>query len=214
MQINITNGTLTQVQETLSPSTGYVLPSSITVSGASYTYDSSTGVISLSNPTGNVTITASGIKVKTFDLSTLQLSAGTHQVKVKARATGYRDSEFSNSVNYQVAASGYSGNITTFIYFSKRPYPAETAIKFDTAPTSDNDYDAYVDAHGVFTGITSYTNKTKIYVWSPVGVGSAVSINNNVSYSGSAIYNNPEVITLTDNYDIKLGYKTGGQGPL
>lgn len=37
---------------------------------------------------------------KTFDLSALQLSAGTHTIQVKARATGYRDSEFSNSVSY------------------------------------------------------------------------------------------------------------------
>jgi len=43
--------------------------------------------------------------VKTFDLSTLQLSAGTHEVKVKARATGYRDSNFSNSVSYVVSSS-------------------------------------------------------------------------------------------------------------
>lgn len=39
---------------------------------------------------------------KTFDLSTLGLSAGTHTIKVKARATGYRDSNFSNSVSYVV----------------------------------------------------------------------------------------------------------------
>lgn len=93
------NGTATV---TLTASSGYALPSSITVSGASYTYNSSTGVISLSNPTGNVTITANGIKVKTFDLTTLNLSAGTHTIQVKARASGYRDSEFSNSVSYEV----------------------------------------------------------------------------------------------------------------
>ena len=41
---------------TISPSSGYDLPSSVTVSGASYTYDSTTGVVSLSSPSGNVTI--------------------------------------------------------------------------------------------------------------------------------------------------------------
>lgn len=49
--------------------------------------------------------------VKTFDLSTLQLSAGTHTIQVKARATGYRDSNFSNSVSYVVAAD-YQVSIT------------------------------------------------------------------------------------------------------
>lgn len=42
---------------TVSANVGYNLPNSITVVGATYTYDSSTGVISLSNPTANVSIT-------------------------------------------------------------------------------------------------------------------------------------------------------------
>ena len=42
---------------TISADTGYELPSSITVTNASYTYDSDTGLIVLSNPTGNVSIT-------------------------------------------------------------------------------------------------------------------------------------------------------------
>lgn len=45
-------------QVTIIPEENYSLPSSITVSGASYTYDSTSGVVSLSNPTGNVSITA------------------------------------------------------------------------------------------------------------------------------------------------------------
>lgn len=43
---------------TIAPNSTYTLPSTITVSGATYTYDSTSGVVSLSNPTGNVTITA------------------------------------------------------------------------------------------------------------------------------------------------------------
>lgn len=50
---------------TLSAASGYRVPASVTVSGADYTYDDYTdvtkGVISLSNPTGNVTITAVGL---------------------------------------------------------------------------------------------------------------------------------------------------------
>ena len=48
----------------------------------------------------------------TLDLSTLSdISDGTHTVKVKAKADGYRDSEFSNEVSY-TKASGYSGTVT------------------------------------------------------------------------------------------------------
>ena len=43
---------------TIIPDEGYSLPSTITVSGASYTYNDSTGVITLSNVTANVSITA------------------------------------------------------------------------------------------------------------------------------------------------------------
>ena len=49
--------------------------------------------------------------VKTFDLSTLQLSAGTHTIQVRARAQNYRDSNFSNAVSYVVAPTGYDVTI-------------------------------------------------------------------------------------------------------
>ena len=39
---------------------------------------------------------------KTFDLTTLTLSAGTHEITVKARASGYKDSVASNAVSYTV----------------------------------------------------------------------------------------------------------------
>lgn len=63
----VTNGTATgdaQIQAggtatvTIAASSGYSLPSTVTVSGATSSYDSSTGVITLSNPTGAVTISA------------------------------------------------------------------------------------------------------------------------------------------------------------
>ena len=49
----------------------------------------------------------------TLDLSTLSdIAVGTHTVKVKAKASGYNDSEFSNEVSYTKAPSGYSGTVT------------------------------------------------------------------------------------------------------
>ena len=64
--VNITNGTYSgdsyivdsgTASVTVVPNTWYDLPSSITVSGASYSYNNSTGVISLSSPTSDVSIT-------------------------------------------------------------------------------------------------------------------------------------------------------------
>ena len=50
----------------------------------------------------------------TLDLSTLSdISDSAHTVKVKAKANGYNDSEFSNEVSYTKAPAGYSGTITS-----------------------------------------------------------------------------------------------------
>ena len=48
-----------------------------------------------------------------FDLATLDLADGAHTVKVKAKANGYIDSEFSNEVSYTKVPAGYSGTITS-----------------------------------------------------------------------------------------------------
>jgi len=50
----------------------------------------------------------------TLDLTTLNLSVGTHTIKVKAKGEGYGDSAFSNEVSYTVAASGYSVSCSTY----------------------------------------------------------------------------------------------------
>lgn len=64
---NVTNGTSSgsstiayggTASVTITPTTGYELPSSVTVVNATSSYNDTTGVISLSAPTGNVTITA------------------------------------------------------------------------------------------------------------------------------------------------------------
>lgn len=49
----------------------------------------------------------------TFDLSTLNLPEGTYTVKVKAKADGYRDSEFSNEVSYTKAAPVYTATFSS-----------------------------------------------------------------------------------------------------
>lgn len=46
---------------TLTAEEGYSLPDSITVTGASYTWDDSTGEVALNTPTGAVSITAVGV---------------------------------------------------------------------------------------------------------------------------------------------------------
>ena len=53
----------------------------------------------------------------TLDLSTLSdIADGAHSVKVKAKADGYRDSEFSNEMSYTKAPTLYSGRIGGTVY--------------------------------------------------------------------------------------------------
>lgn len=54
---------------TISPNEGYKLPTDVTVTGTSKSYNSSTGVITLSNPTGNVTISAICTQIVSYDIT-------------------------------------------------------------------------------------------------------------------------------------------------
>ena len=76
---SVTNGTYagdTEIQEgetatvTISPNTGYKLPTSVSVSGATSSYNSTTGEISLSNATGNVSISATMVQATQYSIST------------------------------------------------------------------------------------------------------------------------------------------------
>ena len=50
----------------------------------------------------------------TLDLSTLSdISDGAHTVKVKAKASGYNDSEFSNEVSYTKAPAEYTATFSS-----------------------------------------------------------------------------------------------------
>ena len=96
---DITNGSLidipatvqqggSAVSGTIQPNSGYVLPTTITVSGCSYTYDNVTGVITLSNYTGNIQIIG--------ECSEEPQSTGTQDYYLK---TNY-DYVFNDTINY------------------------------------------------------------------------------------------------------------------
>ena len=78
----------------------------------------------------------------TLDLSTLSdITDGAHTVKVKAKASGYNDSEFSNEVSYTKAPAGQ--RITTLSIQDSASFRDEwdIYIKFDGVASSTN-YDA------------------------------------------------------------------------
>lgn len=105
----ITNGSATgavKIKEngratvTIAPDSGYKMPSSVVVMGASYTYDSSTGEVVLSNPTGDVYVTA-------------YCEPNTHKISLKARSTAIG----SDTYNWGFALTGVN-NFGTKVFDS------------------------------------------------------------------------------------------------
>lgn len=109
----------------------------------------------------------------TLDLSTLSdITDGTHTVKVKAKADGYRDSEFSNEVSYTKAPAGH--NITfDFPANYDEPKTGYTYIKYGSAPSSDSDFDVRGEGGGgtardgseISNGKTLNISYNKGFVW-------------------------------------------------
>lgn len=100
--------------------TGYNLPSKITVTGCEYTWEANTGVLDISNPTGNVTITAEGV-AETYSV-TVNLTGVTGE-STNPTTVSYGGSatfKFTANENYalpagveQTGATSYNWNKTT-----------------------------------------------------------------------------------------------------
>ena len=95
---------------TITANSGYALPDSVTVSGASYTWDKSTGNIVLSNPTSDVYITVTAEKTKTNfaepnDTNTTDWSIWCNDARVGSDGT-YRSSTTQDTTNYIPVQNG------------------------------------------------------------------------------------------------------------
>lgn len=133
-----------------------------------------------------------------FDLSTLSdISDGTHIVKVKAKADGYRDSEFSNEVEYTKATS-ISLDLSAGDLYSATTYPIYYEINGEvttSSPTtgdgvtitiSPNDY-VEVAAASSSHKFKTYQNKVYITNISSLAVNSAGHSLNGTAYKISNI---------------------------
>lgn len=149
-------------------------------------------------------------------LTTSSVSSGTINQAVGFDSQGNLvRGTLSQGITFVEVVSGYSGNIVaTRDSYSFTQY---TKIKFETAPTSDSDYDSAVDYNGNIIGLTSYSNKTKIYIWGSEEIltepvpNNQVTINN-VTTTGGLSYDTAVELTLTGNYDIELAYGSAGGG--
>lgn len=141
-----------------------------------------------------------------YDLSSL--SVGTHHITVACSGYGYFESLQSNIITYTVAPVGY--NISLDVS-SEQGNPEQVAIKFNTTPSSKDDYDYRTadtssqdsdlyDKNGeAYEGPLSIDNVTKIYIWSLTERGT-------IDLNGSTVYASEEVreIEITKNSSIDL----------
>lgn len=180
--------------------TGYNLPSKITVTGCEYTWEANTGVLNISNPTGNITITAEGV-AETYSV-TLRLknvvgeSTNPTTVSYGGNATfkfnGEQYYDLPASVE-QTGASSYSWdkstgtlvltNITgpvTIIIVGVATIPQltpptnliadNTTVKWDEV-TNATSYDIYVDGE-LYENTTGISRYNFTYAFSDIiGVG-------------------------------------------
>lgn len=146
----------------LTPSKGLSLPSSISVVGASYAYIPSSGLVVLSNPTSDVTITASA--VVSVDISTLDdypsVTPGEHTLKIYTKANSYEDSDESTAVTFIKLSPPTTEVITSSVYTAEgTEYDTiydlyavdENGTIYYLGETLPQGYEYSVDSSGVLT---------------------------------------------------------------
>lgn len=178
-------------------------------------------IITLDNLDTFKTKIESEINDKQDKLTTSSVSSGTINQAVGFDSQGNLvRGTLSQGITFVEVVNGYSGSIVSESNEGAISY--NTYIKFDNAPTSASDYDAYSYAYngvGYVYGSNSYSGKTKVYAWgnsiiSYLKVGNTTYV---LEYeTGMGLmprgYDNPLEITLTENVTITLGCGSGGGG--
>ena len=149
----------------------------------------------------------------TLDLSTLSdIADGAHTVKVKAKASGYNDSEFSNEVSYTKAPAGYEvtlnlRNTTSYYAHVSVKVDGVLKVKWDIASNQtglgtvtdgeDNPLSVPVTLHGNTVSLSG-------------SMGSALKVEQNIdsNYSSPSTYDDAEffnpVYTVKNNGTITI----------
>ena len=131
---NITNGTATgantiktgeTVALTIAANDGYELPDTITVTGASGTWNKSTGTLSISNPTGNVTVTGKCVA------AVFTLVAGTY--RFIASPTIPLNTNFSEYFDFVTSDSDHSSLEESKMYIVNDGDTLRNVIRYYTA---------------------------------------------------------------------------------
>ena len=158
---------------------------------------------------------------KSVDLTTLAgweaLSSGTHNITIVAKANGYRDSAPSAAVSVEKAEAQPGYTVTLTSWDEQVGSDDGAAVKFNTPPTSENDYDyrtgKLYDDTGLYNASGAKVTQpiivdgvSKVYVFTYKNYGSSAGgykLNGgSVEHGGE--WSNPAVISLTENSTLSL----------
>lgn len=207
LTVSITNGSYSTSNDILAyggtatvsinPYSGYDYPDSVTVSGADYSYDSTTGVVSLSNITGSVTVTGSCYQIlyatvvnssnRDIYIVNDELSEVT---TISSGASASVDTRYHLIDTYKNATSSGLLNLYTGLKYNKK------GIYFSTKVTINNST-YYYNTNIVFTSGTTYTIET-----AKVTINATIN-NNNIPIkckigSTSSYYNYGYIVNYDD----------------
>ena len=120
---------------TISANSGYELPDAITVSGASYTWDKSTGTVVLSNPTSNVTITVVAVEAKVEIINLLDTAGYKNNTRLSASNAAEKTQSGHVATGYIYVGDVVKGDVirTKGIDFTYGTYPNQGVIAFFNA---------------------------------------------------------------------------------
>ena len=204
----ITNGTATGATSitengdatvTIVPDTGYKLPSSVSVTGATSEYNSTTGIVSLSNATGDVTITATCPALQSYGV-TKNITHGT--------ATGATSiTENGDATVTIVPDTGYKLPSSVSVTGATSEYNSTTGIVSLSNPTSNVTVSATMD---VATQYTVSLNLTRLTASSsPTSMYENEEVSITLSVSDSTKYSLPTSITVTNSTGYSYNSSTG-----
>lgn len=142
----------------------------------------------------------------TLDLSTLSdITDGTHTVKVKAKANGYNDSEFSNEVSYTKAPAGYE---VTLNLINNTSYYAHVQVDVDgvrkvnwNIDNNQTSLGTVTDADGKALSVPVTLHGSTISLSGSMGAALKVEQNIDSNYSSPSTYDDAEFFSPT--YTVK-----------
>ena len=148
-----------------------------------------------------------------LDLSTLSdITDGTHTVKVKAKANGYNDSEFSNEVSYTKAPAGYEvtlnlRNTTSFYAHVTVKVDGVLKVKWDIN-SNQTSLGSVTDGEGNPLSVPITLHGSKISLSGSMGSALKVEQNIDSDHSSPSTYDDADyfnpVYTVKNNGTITI----------